>query len=168
VARLYYNKGQFNDAKQACQRALAIQEKALGIAHRLTAASLNNLALIHERMGDKETAIRLYRQTILARETALGPTHPDLCRPLYNLAELYSHPEPLIVRTLGLPVTLRQTSGWDEDGPQVVLWGDFDEIPMARRRTDAGTLPFAFSYVRFTKEMKDGAIGSSKEPVRFA
>ena len=84
-----YQAGRYQEALPLAQRALEINEKALGPEHPDTAASLNNLAGLYEAMGAYEKALPLYQRALKIREKALGPDHPDTANSLNNLAALY-------------------------------------------------------------------------------
>ncbi|MCX8072107.1 MAG: tetratricopeptide repeat protein [Candidatus Binatia bacterium] len=65
------------------------------------AISLNNLALLYQMQGDYAKAEPLYERSLVIREKALGPDHPDVATGLEHLADLYratgrrSEPEAL-------------------------------------------------------------------------
>ncbi len=84
-----YQAGRYPEALPLAQRALAIDEKALGPEHPDTAASLNNLAGLYQAMGTFDQALPLYQRTLKIREKALGPEHPDTAASLNNLAAIY-------------------------------------------------------------------------------
>ena len=87
-------------------RALEIRKKVLGEAHPRYAASLANLALVYQSVGDFLRAEPLYRQAIEIERKALGEGHPDYAMSLSNLAKLYhamgnfSRAEPLLKQSL--------------------------------------------------------------------
>ena len=55
----------------------------------LTAASLNNLALLYESTGNDAAALPLYERALAIKEATLGAQHPDTATSLNNLAGLY-------------------------------------------------------------------------------
>ena len=57
-------------------RALKINEAVLGPDHPKTAAFLNNLATLHQAMGNHVAALPLYTRALKIREAAFGPDHP--------------------------------------------------------------------------------------------
>ena len=61
----------------------------LGENHPDYAASLNNLAMLYQAMGDYAKAEPLFRQALEIRKKALGENHPDYATSLNNLAVLY-------------------------------------------------------------------------------
>src|SRR5713101_2937577 len=71
------------------KRALAIDEKALGLDHAKVATDLNNLAKLYEAEGRYAEAGPLCKRALAIDEKALGPNHPEAARDLNNLAELY-------------------------------------------------------------------------------
>ncbi len=80
--------GDYAKAEPLFRRALAIQEKALGLEHPDTAISLNNLAELYGTMGDYAKAEPIHRRALAICEKALGPEHPYTARSLENLAFL--------------------------------------------------------------------------------
>ena len=72
-------------------RALEIRKTVLGPTHPDTAASLNNLAVLHKTMGEHAKALPLYVRALEIREAALGPTHPDTALSIWNLALLHKN-----------------------------------------------------------------------------
>jgi len=101
-----YNQRRYSEAMPLAQRALAIQEKALGPNHPSVAVSLNNLAELYQAEGRYAEAEPLYKRSLAIREKALGPVHPDVAASLGNLAQLYkdqgrfADAEPLFKRSL--------------------------------------------------------------------
>jgi tetratricopeptide (TPR) repeat protein len=100
--------GDYAGARPLYERALAIQEKALGASHPDTATSLNNLAGLLYTMGDYAEAQPLYERALAIYEQELGVNHPDTARSLNNLAlllydtEEYSGALPLYERALAI------------------------------------------------------------------
>ena len=103
-----YNERRYSEAMPLAQRALAIQEKALGPNHPSVANLLNNLAFIYVNQGRYADAEPLYKRSLAIREKALGPDHLDVAASLGNLAELYkdqgryADAEPLFKRSLAI------------------------------------------------------------------
>ena len=73
--------GDYAKAEPLYQRALKIDEKALGPDHPDTATALNNLAGLYQSMGDYAKAEPLYQRALKIDEKALGPEHPDTAQP---------------------------------------------------------------------------------------
>jgi CHAT domain-containing protein/Tfp pilus assembly protein PilF len=101
-----YNRGRYSEAMPLAQRALAIQEKALGPNHPSVANLLSNLAFLYINQGRYAEAEPLYKRSLAIREKALGSDHPDVAASLGNLAQLYkdqgryADAEPLFKRSL--------------------------------------------------------------------
>ena len=70
-------------------RALAIQEKALGRNHPQVAASLNMLTVLYLNKGDYEKAELLAKRALAIKEKTLGPEHSSLAYYFRNLARVY-------------------------------------------------------------------------------
>src|SRR5262249_48680030 len=102
------NRGERAVAEPLYRRALAIREKTLGAEHPLTAASLNNLALLYHSKGDYAQAELLYSRALTIHEKTVGAEHPSTATALNNLAELYrdkgdyAQAEPLYRRALAI------------------------------------------------------------------
>src|SRR5260370_1314145 len=100
--------GDYAGAEPLLQRALAINEKALGPYHPGVANSMNNLATLLQARGDYRGAEPLYRQALAIKEKALGTDHPDVAISLNNLAGLlaakgdYAEAGPLCRRALAI------------------------------------------------------------------
>ena len=101
-------QGLYGRAEPLFQRALAIQEAALGKNHPDVATSLNNLADLYMEQGLYGRAEPLYQRALAIREAALGKNHPDVADSLHNLAilyvdqGLYGRAEPLYQRALAI------------------------------------------------------------------
>jgi tetratricopeptide (TPR) repeat protein len=101
-----YNQRRYSEAMPLAQRALAIQEKALGPNHPSVANLLTNLAFLYVNQGRYAEAEPLYKRSLAIREKALGPDHSDVAASLGNLAQLYkdqgryADAEPLFKRSL--------------------------------------------------------------------
>jgi tetratricopeptide (TPR) repeat protein len=84
-----YQAGRNQEALPLAYRALEIYEKVLGPEHPVTAANLNNLAMIYKALGAYDKALPLYQRALQIIEKARGPEHPDTATLVNNLAELY-------------------------------------------------------------------------------
>ncbi|HVF71351.1 MAG TPA: tetratricopeptide repeat protein [Chthoniobacterales bacterium] len=105
VSRLE-SAGLYSQAVPIATKLFKLREKTLGAEHADTAASLNMLGFLHDRMGDYAVAAPLYQRSLQIREKVLGPDHPDTATSLNNLAFLYytmgdyKQAEPLYLRSL--------------------------------------------------------------------
>ena len=77
LAALYRDTGRYAEAEPLYQRAIAIDEKALGPDHPGLATDLNNLAALYQATGRYAEAEPLFQRAIAIDEKALGPDHPD-------------------------------------------------------------------------------------------
>jgi len=89
LAGLYYAQGRYSEAEPLYERALAIQEKTLGLDHPDVALSLNGLAVLCCVQSMYAEAEPLYDRSLHIREKALDPDHPDVATSLGNLALLF-------------------------------------------------------------------------------
>jgi tetratricopeptide (TPR) repeat protein len=115
AAHLLYQAGSYLDDRARYAEAerlymgnLAIVEKALGPEHPIMAPSLNNLALLYNRLGRYAEAEPLYERALAIGEKTLGPEHPNVAVYLNNLASLYNNlgkyaqAQPLLERSLAI------------------------------------------------------------------
>jgi tetratricopeptide (TPR) repeat protein len=86
LGRVYEAQGQYGEAEGFYQRALDIDEKALGASHSNVAVDLNDLANVFKEQGKYGEAEGLYRRALAIKEKALGSDHPDVSIALNNLA----------------------------------------------------------------------------------
>ena len=102
-----YRQGRYSDAKQWFMQALTEAERS-GEPNPSQAMTLNNLAAVHEALGETREAELRYRQSLSMIEAIQGPNHPDLVPGLKNLALLYvkdgklQQAEPLLKRSLNI------------------------------------------------------------------
>jgi tetratricopeptide (TPR) repeat protein len=104
-AQSYFaGRAAFSQARQLCERALAIREKVLGPEHRDTAMSLNHLA----GLLDPAAGRLLYERALRIFESELGPEHPDTAIGLANLGVQFLYQDdfvsakPLLERALAI------------------------------------------------------------------
>lgn len=74
--------GQYAQAEPLLTRALAINEKPLGLDHPDVALSVVNLAQLRVVQGQLEKAGPLYRRALAIRKRAPGPSHPEVAKAL--------------------------------------------------------------------------------------
>lgn len=67
-----YQAGRYAEALPLAQKALEIREKAFGPIHPDVAASLHNLALLYQAMGDHAKAEPLFRRSVEINEKIFG------------------------------------------------------------------------------------------------
>ncbi len=82
------DRGEYDEAQAAYERALGLQEGALGLEHVIVARTMNNLGLLRFRVGDYEGALSLFERALAVREKLLGPEHPDVAISLVTLGSL--------------------------------------------------------------------------------
>lgn len=79
-------RAQFQDARIAVERALALAEAVLGPQHPRVATFLNNLASVLYDQGDLAGVRSLAERALAIQEKALGLDHPDMAVSLTHLA----------------------------------------------------------------------------------
>ena len=80
--------GDLAAARAACERALAIDERAYGPDHPKVATDVNNLGGVLYALGDLPAARAAYERALRIREATLPPGHPAIQRVRANLASL--------------------------------------------------------------------------------
>ncbi|MCB8922890.1 MAG: tetratricopeptide repeat protein [Ardenticatenaceae bacterium] len=80
--------GNYPAARPYYDRALAIDEKALGPDHPGLATDLNNLGMLLKEMGDLQGARPYLDRALAIKEKALGSDHPSIATGLNNLGLL--------------------------------------------------------------------------------
>ncbi len=81
LAEVYRAQGRYAEAEPLSRRALAIDEKALGLEHPDVGQSLNNLAGLYHSQGRYAEAEPFYSRALAIAEKTHGPEHPDVARP---------------------------------------------------------------------------------------
>jgi Tfp pilus assembly protein PilF len=88
-----WSRAELPAAHAHLERALAIEEAALGPDHPAVATTLTNLGVVLEGLGDLAGARAFHQRALAIEEAALGPDHPAVARTLGNLG--------LVQRALG-------------------------------------------------------------------
>jgi tetratricopeptide (TPR) repeat protein len=83
--------GAYAAAQPLYERALAINEKSLGLEHPKTAVALFNLALLLKVQGDFQGARPLYERALAIDEKSYGLQHLEIAPDLNNLAVVLQH-----------------------------------------------------------------------------
>ncbi|MFG2917303.1 tetratricopeptide repeat protein [Kitasatospora sp. NPDC048298] len=81
--------GLYTSSVQYWSGLAAASERVLGIDHRNTLTSRNNLAAAYSDAGHTDDAIRLQEQVLADRQRILGPDHPSTLTTRNNLATAY-------------------------------------------------------------------------------
>jgi len=87
--------GVYEKALPLFQQVLGMRKKLLGEEHPDVAKSLNNLAMLYNKMGMYEKALPLCQKALEIFKQVLGEEHPDVATTLNNLATLYVATEKL-------------------------------------------------------------------------
>jgi tetratricopeptide (TPR) repeat protein len=106
LAEFYRHQARFHEAEPLMERALAIDEAALGKDHPDVARDLNNLGQLYQDTNRLKEAEPMMQRAVEIFEKSLGENHPDVAAALSNLAQLYQatnrlkEAEPLIRRVV--------------------------------------------------------------------
>jgi tetratricopeptide (TPR) repeat protein len=80
----------FGVARPLFERAHALARQVAGRDDKMTAQTLNNLALLLRDHGDPAAAQNLFTEALAIRETMFGPDHPEVAVSLNNLGNAFS------------------------------------------------------------------------------
>jgi tetratricopeptide (TPR) repeat protein len=80
--------GAYDEAKALHERALAINDRALGSEHPDVAGSLDDLAHVYRMMGDHDRAKSLHERALVIWEQTVGVEHRSVATSLVGLAEI--------------------------------------------------------------------------------
>lgn len=89
LAVLYSDQGNFEEARKLYERALSINEKALGSESEYVSISLNNIASLYQQQGRLEDAVPLYERSLAIQAGRLGLDNPESLGVQVNLGALY-------------------------------------------------------------------------------
>lgn len=88
IALFLNARAQFMEAKSAIDRALALDERALGSGHPAVARDRNYRGRILRLLGDREGAQKEYERAIAIDERVHGPNHPTVATHLVGLGRV--------------------------------------------------------------------------------
>ncbi|KAF8461380.1 hypothetical protein BDZ91DRAFT_851079 [Kalaharituber pfeilii] len=89
IARVFHEQGQYNEALEFYERALAGREKALGTDHPDTLTTFDYMARVFRVQGQYNKALELYERALAGREKALSTNHPDTLETVNNIAVVF-------------------------------------------------------------------------------
>jgi eukaryotic-like serine/threonine-protein kinase len=89
LSSVSFSQGNYDEARQSDERALAIREKSLDADHPDIAASLNNLGGDFYVQGRYDEARQSYERSLAIRQKVLGANHPSVAASLNNLALVF-------------------------------------------------------------------------------
>ena len=91
LAQFYIRQKQYEKAEPLIKRAYEIYQNAYGQDNLLTISACASQAFVEYRLGNLETAITLYRNSLAHSQSTLGPNHFETAKILNELAYLYFH-----------------------------------------------------------------------------
>jgi tetratricopeptide (TPR) repeat protein len=103
--------GKNREAIATARRVSELKKEALGERHKDYAASINNLAVLLDNLGDFDAAKSLYQQATALNRDVLGERHPEYARNLHNMANSltslgdYAAARPLLEEALKIRKT---------------------------------------------------------------
>ena len=121
-SRMAWRLGKHQESLELDEIQLSHAKDTYGEESEQVAAALNNLALMHQNLGQFDKAESLYHQAIEITRKTIGEDHPSFAMRLNNLASLYWHmgryeeAEPLYHQAIKIT---RKTIG--EDHPDFAI-----------------------------------------------
>jgi tetratricopeptide (TPR) repeat protein len=91
LAQYYIRQKQYEKAQPLIKRAYEIYQNAYGQDNLLTISACASQAFVEYRLGNLDTAIDLYRNSLSHSQSALGPNNFETAKILNELAYLYFH-----------------------------------------------------------------------------
>ena len=129
--------GDFASADELLRGAARIQEAELGPLHPDLANTLNNLAIVAEKMGRPGDAETLYRQATAIASASLPPDHPMVVDSRQNLEDFCrSRALPIDAAVIERPPSPDTEPGRDAFAPEDASGAP--ETPIRVRASDAG------------------------------
>ncbi len=89
LAKLYFESGFYLKALELLEQSLTIYKTAYGEQHPDVAATLNNIGLTWDRLGEYRKALDYYAQALDINRQAYGEQHPAVARNLNNIARAW-------------------------------------------------------------------------------
>jgi len=86
VGRYLYKRAQFDQAKDALRRALALMQGVYGENHPRLSAIVNNLGRVHQRLGERAEARQYFQAAMTLDANAYGQDHPHVAEVVNNFA----------------------------------------------------------------------------------
>jgi CHAT domain-containing protein/Tfp pilus assembly protein PilF len=84
-----YEQGEYQQALPLAEEALSLREQELGANHPLVAATLSNVATLHQALGNYDRAATLLQRALTITAQVSGIDSLDYALQLNNLAEVY-------------------------------------------------------------------------------
>ena len=81
-------RAQFNEARTAFERALAIAEVTYGPNHPAVATEVNNLGCVLRDLGELAAARAAFERALASAEATYGPSHPTVANCVNNLGSV--------------------------------------------------------------------------------
>src|SRR5258706_75794 len=89
LGNLYKWHGRYDKALRYYERALAGEEKALGMDHPDTLTTVDNMAFVFDHQGQYDKALKYYERSLAGKEKSLGVDHPDTLATVHNMALVF-------------------------------------------------------------------------------
>ena len=86
---VYHTTGEYSEAKELYEKALAIYQEIFREEHADVAASFNNLANVYNDMGEYNQAKELHKKALAIRKKIFGEENAYVARSYDNLALVY-------------------------------------------------------------------------------
>ena len=90
IGLVYYAQGNYAQALEFYNKALAIQLKVLGENHAATATSYNNIGLVYAAQGNYAKALEYYEKAQGILRKVYGENHPNTAASYNNIGGVYA------------------------------------------------------------------------------
>ncbi|GMH92424.1 hypothetical protein TrST_g1888 [Triparma strigata] len=85
----YAEHGNIEEAREVWEKCLEYQENSLGLKHRSTLATVENLGVLEEKDGNFEIALEYFERALKGKEKALGEKHQETLLLLMTIAAIF-------------------------------------------------------------------------------
>jgi tetratricopeptide (TPR) repeat protein len=89
LSLLLQRQGKLHEAEWMLQLTLTSEERALGLNHKLTLETLNDLGHLYSRQGKLDEAEQMLERALSGREEELGPNHKSTLITVIGIGALY-------------------------------------------------------------------------------
>ena len=89
IGVVYLELGDYDKAQEYYFRALAIDEKVLGLERPSTATSYNNIGVVYDKLGIYDKSLEYYFRALAIKEKVFGLEHPYIAMSYNNIGVVY-------------------------------------------------------------------------------
>lgn len=90
IGKIYIELGQYTDALDCFDKALAISISSVGTSHTIITSSIyNNIGLVYTSIGDYSKALEYFNMSLIIKNEIFGESHPKLLHTYSNIGAVY-------------------------------------------------------------------------------